>query len=165
MLKMSDTDVASVAEQATDAVGIVTVVNVECSFTSWLFGLADGAFVMLCQKHRGVLTWSQPIVFLSVVIFEPLWRLLATSKLIFCHLVEVLQTPLVMAFVVARFAVDLVAVYCSFGLVKFREWFGSLALSAMLKSRRQIEAMAWHKVLPVGRSIFIPTSLYCQGAA
>ena len=145
MTKMSDTYIASVAKQATDAVSIVAMVNVKVSFASRVWALAYRALSLLglqqsivCAKLNSVERFQFMIARQSRVLISPFF----TGR---PHLLKVFAAPFIVARYCAGFAVNAIAVLGSAGLEKLVQCFRGLALRATLEAGRKIECLSWHR--------------------
>lgn len=118
------------------------MIDVEVAFTASFFSLAYCAFSTLRSQHPIVFAGLQPIVGLSPVVSKTFWVGIATALLIFGHFFKVLEAPLIVARVLTRFAVDLVAMQSGFRSMKARQGFGSFAFRTGFESGRQIELVA-----------------------
>lgn len=143
MLKVSDTHIASVAENATDAIGVVTVINMK-AFSIVVAPTTNSAFSLLSFQHPRKFSKLKAVEFFAVVIGKAFGIFVPTLFLIFGQICKILPAPFVIANRTARFAVDLITVHSGFGFVKFRQWLDLLAARAELFARRQVNWMSAH---------------------
>jgi hypothetical protein len=158
MLKVPETDVAVVAKQATDAVGLVAVVNMEGALSFRIGCLANSALSSLGRKHPVILASRKVVVFLAMVVLVSFGKLFSALCLLCSDVGKVVQAPSIVAFVTARLAVHPISVFGSARLSKFGKRLGFPTLRAAFETGRQVESASWH------RSNHTSNLLLAQGA-
>ena len=138
MPQRSNTDVTTRTEDAAHRARDMTMVNVK-ALSSRRCGLADRALSLLGRQQIRELSGGETVGVLSAVVGMASWVSLAMFFLFCGYMREVIQAPVVVANVVASFAVHLVAVDCALGLVELRKGFYGLAARAVLCAGRQVE--------------------------
>jgi hypothetical protein len=139
VFEVSDTHVASVAEQTTDALGIVAMVDMKASSASGARRSTDSALSLLGFQQSIELSGGKPISVFSPVVRMALWVSIAVSFLFYGGVHKVLAAPLVVTGNAAGLAVHLVAVGCALGLVELRKGLYGSAARAVLCSGREVE--------------------------
>lgn len=158
MTKVPNSDIASVAEQATDGVGLVAVVDVKISPTTRVRCSADGTSSLLGGQQlfvgakRNAVCRSQLMVFRQArVFFAPF---LAGNA----RFVQVLTSPFIVACNHTQAAVHAVAVFCSARFEESIERFCFLTPRAAFLAGRKIERVSRH------RNTYNSTFCQTQGA-
>jgi hypothetical protein len=159
MAKITNTNIAPVAKKATDAVGLVTVIDVKRSFSARIVGSANRASAILCLEKAVVFPWWNSVVLLPVIIAEACGIYLSPLGLIGCSFTQIGASPFVMPSRRTGAAVNAESVKRSAGFEESGQRFFKFALRTAFEARRKIERMSlWHK------SNCISTSPSQQGA-
>jgi hypothetical protein len=146
MVELSDTKIASVAEQAADALGIVTVVNVKTPAASSRRTTAYRAASVLLVQQGFVLAKREAVDRFTLMVLSEIGVLFTPFARCFARLGKVFTAPPIMADSAARLAVHLVAVSCALRLVELRKRLYGLAARAVLCAGREVEWLpSWHE--------------------
>lgn len=163
MFEVSNTHVASVAEQATDALGIVTVIDVKTASASGAWRAADSTLPLLGFQQARELSGGKPVSALARVVRMAFWVCATVLFMLRSGMRKVVDAPVVVTGVAARLAVHLVTVSCALGLVELRKGLYGFAARARLCSGREVKGLsAWHEYSFVEYS-YARNTLYARG--
>ncbi len=148
MLEMPQTDVASVAQKATDGSCCVAVVDMEVTPASRIGRLAYGTQPCL-PLQQGIVCSERSAVDRSKFVVSSQTRVGVSPFFgILSHAWQVFSPPLVMALDSTSFAVDRVTVFSVIGLEELRDRFGFFTARAFFDACRGIKSFVWHGWLP-----------------
>jgi hypothetical protein len=165
MFEVPDTHVASVAEQATDALGIVAMIDMKTPSASGARRSADSAFALLVFQKAVELSGGKSVSVLAPVVRMALWVSMTVSFLFYGGVHKVLAAPLVVTGDAAGLAIHLVAVKRVPRLVELRKRLYDLASWAVLCSGREVQWFSTRHEYSSGVEYsYVRNTLYARGA-
>jgi hypothetical protein len=155
VVEVANRYVASVAQQASDAAGIVAVVNVQASKasgTGWRFA-AYGAAAVLCCQHLLVGARQNSVQFFQVMVSYALDIFAAPSLLVARSFLHVVLAPVFMLRSGAGFALPAQSVVGALFCAKFGRRFVLFARPAPLHARRWRATRGLHYIRALARDL------------
>lgn len=146
MAKITDTNVASVAKQATDAAGIVAMIDVKIATPASLVIPADCAPPLLGAEQLVVSPDRDSVGRLENVVLSKSRIFFSPFAAAFGPLLQVLLTPFGVERDAASPAVHRVSVLGSARFEELRQRLRLLALRASLKAGGKVESASWHTI-------------------
>jgi len=128
---------------------IVAMIDMERPFTAGRVGQADGAASVLQRQHLVVFAGLQTVMRFAAVFLMAFRVSAPVAHLVSRALCQIFSTPFVVAFRIARLAIDLIARHSVAGFTERRPRLIGVAFGAEFGRRRKIDVgSTWHELVP-----------------